>query len=97
MLASDGLPIAYYSPATERCSVLNGVWGKKSPNDLTLRTVSLDEVENDLGLKGSILDRLDHVVGQVKGEESLVELEPIVNCANLRLRFVKSFVSQLVS
>ena len=70
---------------------------KRVPNDLTLRTVSLDEVENDLGLKGSILDRLDHVVGEVKGEESLVELEPIVNCANLRLRFVKSFVSPLVS
>ena len=68
---------------------------KRVPNDLTLRTVSLDEVENDLGLKGSILDRLDHVVGEVKGEESLVELEPIVNCANLR--FVKSFVSPLVS
>ena len=70
---------------------------KRVPNDLTLRAVSLDEVENDLGLKGSILDRLDHVVGEVKGEESLVELEPIVNCANLRLRFVKSFVSPLVS
>ena len=38
---------------------------------------------NYLGLKGSILDGLDHVVGQVEGEERLVELETIVNRPHL--------------
>ena len=43
------------------------------------------EDENDLGLKGSILDRLYHVVGEVEGEQRLVELEPIVNRPHLSI------------
>ena len=46
---------------------------------------------NYLRLKGSILDGLDHVVGEVEGEQSLVELEPIVNRPHLRIfkKFLK--------
>ena len=53
------------------------------------------EDENDLGLKGSILDRLYHVVGEVEGEQRLVELEPIVNRPHLSIfsfnKFYKVF------
>ena len=63
-------------------------WDWKAPSWIVL----LDRIaywirnsvdRNYLRLKGSILDGLDHVVGEVEGEERLVELETIVNCPHL--------------
>ena len=48
-------------------------------------------VEKNLWLKCSILDCLDHVVGQVEDEQSLIELEPIVDCTNLKNMLLRVF------
>ena len=53
------------------------IWDWKSPGS----RYRIEEPH--LGLKGSILDGLNHVIGEVEGEKGLVELETIVNRPHL--------------